>query len=43
MFLFREILMLVWPGRRCPNCAVKPGKNHRVECPTGKWDGGVWA
>lgn len=30
-------------GRDCPDCDVRPGCKHRTDCPTGAWDGGVWA
>jgi hypothetical protein len=36
-------LLRGWPGARCPDCGVRPLQKHKNECPTGKWDGGVWA
>ena len=36
-------LLRGWPGRRCPDCNVRPMKKHKPNCPTGAWDGGVWA
>lgn len=45
--LLREVifdgLLHGWPGTRCPDCGVRPLKHHTPKCPTGKWDGGVWA
>jgi hypothetical protein len=45
--LVREVilagLLRGWPGRRCPDCRVRPGRAHRAGCATGAWDGGTWA
>lgn len=36
-------LLRGWPGVRCPDCGTRPGWHHHGGCPTGEWDGGVWA
>jgi hypothetical protein len=41
--LYDRIRMALGLGMRCPDCKVKPMKNHKDNCPTGAWDGGVWA
>lgn len=38
-----QALFIAWRGKRCPECNVRPLKQHRDDCSIGKWDGGVWA
>jgi len=36
-------LLRGWPGYRCPDCRVRPYRQHKAGCSVGAWDGGTWA